>query len=167
LFQKELRRSLRNARSEKRVDALEGELARFIAADLWEKLKITQNDSGHSRIHLHRSDDVVNPLGFLSAISTALTDLSLSTSASKVDKFLVVFSSTPSSQTSSSTTVVLICGSDDKAVAVVGDALKAKLGVKGGGKGARWSGKFVGVWKIERENALVDEILTGISDNGN
>ena len=39
--------------------------------------------------------------------------------------------------------------------------ITAKLGVKGGGKGVRWSGKWTGVWKDEKEGVAVQEVLAG------
>ena len=41
----------------------------------------------------------------------------------------------------------------------VGDGLKARLGVKGGRKGPRWSGKSIGVWKESREKDAIDGVL--------
>ena len=70
--------------------------------------------------------------------------------------------SSPSAQTTTSTTVVLVFGSDDKLVKEVGEGLKAKLNVKGGGKGPRWSGKFTSVWKDAREGAVVESLLGGL-----
>ena len=72
---------------------------------------------------------------------------------------LVVLSSSPAMQTAGTTTVVMVLGSDEARVRAAGDALKARLGVKGGGKGTRWSGKFTGVWREAKEGAVVDEIL--------
>jgi hypothetical protein len=52
---------------------------------------------------------------------------------------LVVFTSSPTSQTATSTTPVLIdiFDSEDVRVKEVGEALKLRLGVKSGGKGLR------------------------------
>ncbi|KAL0950042.1 hypothetical protein HGRIS_010050 [Hohenbuehelia grisea] len=148
-------------RGDKRVDALEGELARLIAADIVQKLGAAHGGAVPV-LHLHRSDDSANPLGFLSAISMALSDIL--PNANLANGFLIVLSSSPLTQTVSSVTVVLVCGTDDKLVKTSGDALKSKLGVKGGGKGTRWSGKYTGVWKAERENIAVDEILKSVSE---
>jgi len=76
--------------------------------------------------------------------------------------YVVVLSSSPSTQTTNSVSTVLLLGSDDAKVKFAGEGLKAKLGVKGGGKGPRWSGKFVGIWKENRENAGVAEVLHGL-----
>ena len=145
-------------KSEKRLVDIEIELAQHIARDL--VAKITSEDRAIFKYHLHRIDDSNNALGFLSSIAFAVTDM---VSTSKNSKpYVVVFSSSPSAQTTNSVSTVLLLGSDDAKVKVVGESLKAKLGVKGGGKGPRWSGKFVGVWKESRENAGVVEVLNNI-----
>lgn len=134
-------------KAEKRVDELGMELARFIA----EQLVIDMNqgdDAGLFKKHVSRTDDTANALGLLSAISFAVADME----ASKKQPYIVVLTSSPSSQTATSTTTVVVFGSDEKVVKEAGDGLKTKLGVKGGGKGIKWSGKFTGVWKkIDRE----------------
>ena len=92
-----------------------------------------------------------------------MTDMASTTSVPKNSKpYLVVLSSSPSTQTTSSVSTVLLLGSDDAKVKLAGEGLKAKLGIKGGGKGPRWSGKFIGVWKENRENAGVVEVLHNI-----
>lgn len=74
-----------------------------------------------------------------------------------VPPYIVVLSSSPSTQTATSTSTVLVFGLDEGKVKEAGDALKTKLNVKGGGKG-RWSGKFTGVWR-EKESRAVEEAL--------
>ena len=58
--------------------------------------------------------------------------------------------------------IIGVTGNEAKEVRRLGDALKAKLGVKGGGRGVRWSGKWTGVWKEAKENTLVEEILQSL-----
>ena len=138
-------------RATKRVEDLETELAQAVAAEL---AAAAPREDGRVALHRHRTDDSANALGFLSAISTAF--------AGKVGEgkeFLIVLSSSPSAQATTSTTVVLVFGSNDKVVKEVGEALKSKLNVKGGGKGPRWSGKFTGVWKDTREGAVAEDII--------
>lgn len=139
----------------KRVEDIEVELAAIVAKDIVGRVA----DSGPNAAYLqqHRVDDTANALGFLNAVSMAFAN----SISAKPDtpSYLVVLSSSPSAQTTSSTTVVLIFGSDEKKVKEVGDGLKSKLNVKGGGKGTRWSGKFTGVWKEGRENALIEEVF--------
>ena len=142
-------------KSEKRVADIEIELAQHIARDL--VAKITKEVGPVFKYHLHRTDDSNNPLGFLSAIACAVTDTVSITSSSK--PYVFILSSSPSTQTTSSVSTVVILGSEDAKVKAAGEGLKAKLGVKGGGKGSRWSGKFVGVWKENRENTGVVEML--------
>lgn len=138
----------------KRVEDLEAELAVVVAKDL---LNAVVNDSENPErtfVHRHRVDDSTNALGFLNAIS-----MSYASQAPPDLAYLIVLSSSPSSQSASSTSVVLIFGADEKKVREVGEGLKSKLSVKGGGKGMRWSGKFTGVWLEGREGAVVDEVL--------
>jgi len=142
-------------KSEKRVADIEIELAQQIARDL--VAKITNEDGDIFKYHLHRVDDSNNALGFLSSIAFAVSDMVSTTQSPK--PYVVILSSSPSSQTMNSVSTVLLLGSDDARVKVAGEGLKAKLGVKGGGKGPRWGGKFVGVWKENRENAGVVEVL--------
>ncbi|KAJ3510621.1 hypothetical protein NLJ89_g4572 [Agrocybe chaxingu] len=142
-------------RAEKRVSDVEQELAEHIAKDL--VAQTTKQESGEfSKHHIYRTDDTSNALGFLSSIAVAVTN---SLQAEAKGSYLIVFSSTPSSQTTTSISTILVLGSDDAKVKATGDGLKAKLGVKGGGKGPRWSGKFVGVWKESREGAAVNQLL--------
>ncbi|PCH41494.1 ThrRS/AlaRS common domain-containing protein [Wolfiporia cocos MD-104 SS10] len=142
-------------RATKRVEDVEGELAALLARELIRI--VSEKVDGPVLLHRHRTDDSVNALGFLNAISMAFAN----EVAGKSDppSYLVVLSSSPSAQIASSTSVVLIFGSDEKKVREVGEGLKTKLGVRGGGKGTRWSGKFTGVWLDAREGAMVKEVL--------
>ncbi|KAL1937732.1 hypothetical protein VTO73DRAFT_12885 [Trametes versicolor] len=142
-------------KASKRVEDLEAELAAAVAAELAAAPAV--EGQGGVALYRHRTDDAANALGFLSAISTAFVGKVAGKDEAR--PYLVVLSSAPSAQTATSTTVVLVFGSDDKKVKEAGDALKAKLNVKGGGKGPRWSGKFAGVWKEGREGAAVATIL--------
>ena len=137
----------------KRVDDVELELAGYIAKEML----VTSADAANVVVHKHRADDSANPLAFLTAISTAF--MTEAATREPVPSYTIVLSSSPSMQTATSTTIVMVFGSDDKRVKEVGEALKAKLGVKGGGKGSRWSGKFSGVWKDAKEGGMVNEIL--------
>ena len=148
-------------KTEKRLVDIEVELARHIARDL--VAKITSEDGAIFKYHLHRIDDSNNALGFLSSIAFAVTDMVSTTSVPKNSKpYVVVLSSSPSAQTTNSVSTVLLLGSDDAKVKIAGEGLKAKLAVKGGGKGPRWSGKFVGVWRENRENAGIVEVLDSL-----
>jgi len=147
-------------KAEKRVGDLETELAEHVAKKLLADLALKATDSTPSSIHLHRLDDSSTALGFLSSIATVINNKAEEHLSSR--PYLVILSSSPSAQTQSSVSTVLVVGSDDKAVKQAGDQLKAKLGVKGGGKGPRWSGKFIGVWKAVKEGATVAELLGDI-----
>jgi len=135
--------------AEKRVADLESQLVSITAKELLHS--VTQGNGGEISAHVHRNDD---PLVFLTSIASEFARLwTASEHASK--QYLIVFTSSPTSQTATSTTLVLVFGSEDSSVKEVGEILKLKLGVKGGGKGPRWSGKWTGVWKPAKEGELV------------
>ncbi|PFH46167.1 hypothetical protein AMATHDRAFT_156090 [Amanita thiersii Skay4041] len=140
-------------RAEKRVADLETELAKTLADVLTNDI-ISAPEGVLYKKHIHRVDNTSNPLSFLTAVSFATTNALPSPPTS----YLCVLSSSPLPQTSSSMTVLLLFGSDDKIVKVAGEALRTKLGVKGGGKGQKWSGKFTGVWR-QQEDHLVEDML--------
>ncbi|KAJ7781284.1 ThrRS/AlaRS common domain-containing protein [Mycena metata] len=137
----------------KRIEDVELEVAKYIATDL---IRDMQGVSGVFKKYLHRTDDSPSALNLLTAISSAFASMT-GTEAS----YLIVLSSSPSAQTQTNNNVFFVIGSDDKHVKVVGDGLKTKLGVKGGGKGLKYSGKLVGVWKGKDD--IVDDILSGVS----
>ncbi|KAF8192558.1 ThrRS/AlaRS common domain-containing protein [Pholiota molesta] len=139
-------------KAEKRVADIEQELAEHIAKGLVRRSPALKH-------HIHRTDDTGNALGFLNAIAFSLAAI-LPSAASASRPYVIVLSSAPSTQTANSTSTVLVLGSEDSKVKTVGDALKMKLSIKGGGKGPRWSGKYIGVWKEKRENTGVEEILS-------
>ncbi|KAJ7068251.1 hypothetical protein C8F01DRAFT_1117460 [Mycena amicta] len=143
----------------KRVEDVELELAKHIAADLFSAMQQQTTSEGIYKKHIHRLDDSPSALNFLTSIASAFAD-----QAAKSDvktSYLLVFSSSPSAQTSTNTNVVFVLGSDEVKVKVVGDGLKTKVGVKGGGKGLRWSGKRVGIWKA-KEDSSVEEIIASV-----
>ena len=75
--------------------------------------------------------------------------------------YTLLLTSTTSAQTPTTTTVVLLFGSNDARVKQVGEALKAQFKtLKGGGKGASWSGKNTGVWLHDREGKAAEAALT-------
>lgn len=139
---------------EKRVGDLEAELAGLIARRLVGEMAQGVDD-GLFKKYTHRTDDTGNPLGFVSSISHAFSNIE----TAAANPHLVVLTSSPSVQTTTSTTVVLIFGSDESKIKEAADAFKRKLNVKGGGKGLRWSGKFLGIWKEGREGLLLEEAL--------
>lgn len=149
-------------KAEKRVGELEGELAEYISKTLLADAASQASSGTSSIVHYHRTDDSSNPLGFLSSIATVIGNKSKELLPSR--PYLFILSSSPSTQTQSSINTVLVVGGDDKVVKQAGDALKGKLGVKGGGKGPRWSGKFIGVWKAAREGTAIAEIIGDIQN---
>jgi misacylated tRNA(Ala) deacylase len=146
-------------KAEKRVADIEQELAEHIAKGLVSQITNPESGSGLFKHHIHRTDDTGNALGFLNAIAFSLAAI-LPSAASASCPYVIVLSSAPSTQTANSTSTVLVLGSEDSKVKTVGDALKMKLSIKGGGKGPRWSGKYIGVWKEKRENTGIEEILS-------
>ncbi|KAJ7498970.1 ThrRS/AlaRS common domain-containing protein [Mycena latifolia] len=139
----------------KRIEEVELELAKYIATDLAREM---QGGDTMFKKHLHRTDDSGTVLAFLTAISSAFSEV---VAKSGIETpYLIILSSSPSAQIATNTNVVFILGSDDKRVKEVGDALKTKLGVKGGGKGSKWSGKFGGVWKNGKEDVVINDLLS-------
>lgn len=151
-------------KAEKRGEDLEAELAPLIASDLLKDLEDDKAGEGLFVSSKHRTDDTNNALGFLSAISSSFAN-ALSASPFKDRQYLIVLSSSPSAQTSASTHIVLIVGSDEEKVKEAGEGIKVKLGVKGGGKGTRWSGKLIGTWKEGRYDAALQEVLENLKGN--
>ncbi|KAK1224395.1 hypothetical protein PQX77_012691 [Marasmius sp. AFHP31] len=145
-------------RAEKRVSDLESELAKAISDKMVSEAKQipASSEQGLFKKYVQRTDDGGNSLGFLSAIAFAFSS---STAESASGRYLIVLSSSPSSQTATSTTLVMVSGSDDALVKAAGEALKERLGVKGGGKGPRWSGKYTGVWRENKEGNAVESLL--------
>lgn len=142
---------------EKRAADLESQLVSVVAKELLQSAAQASEDRFST--HVHRSDD---PLVFLTSIASEFVGLwTASEHASR--QYLVVLTSSPTSQTATSTTVVLVVGSEDASVKEAGEVLKLKLGVKGGGKGPRWSGKWTGVWKPAKEGEIVGEVVKGLS----
>ncbi|TFK28783.1 alanyl-tRNA synthetase domain-containing protein [Coprinopsis marcescibilis] len=144
-------------KAEKRLGDLEIELAERIGQDIAQELAKSEEQQLFTD-YLQRVEDSTNALGFLSAIATAVCT---AVAANKLEsrRFLVALSSTPSSQTVTSLTTVMLVGSENEDVKKAGDALKAKLGIKGGGKGSRWSGKYTGVWNRGKDGEIVEEVL--------
>lgn len=148
-------------KAEKRVTDIEQELAEHIAKGFVSQITNPESGNGLFKHHIHRTDDTGNTLGFLSAIAFSLgAILPLAEEVSR--PYVIVLSSAPSTQTANSISTVLVLGSEDSKVKAVGEALKTKLSVKGGGKGPRWSGKYIGVWKENRENTGIEEILSNL-----
>ena len=141
--------------AEKRVVDLESQLSIFAAKEL---LQIVTQVDGRLSAYVHRNDD---SLVFLTAIASEFTKLwTASEYASK--EHIIVLTSSPTSQTTASLTLILVFGSADAIVKEVGETLKLGLGVKGGGKGSRWSGKWTGVWRPTKEGELVDRAVRGL-----
>lgn len=142
-------------RAEKRAEALEAEVARSLARDLAAQISDDVGEGGCWKHHLHRTDDTPGAVAFLGSVAAAF----VTAVGEQPREYLVVLSSSPSAPASTSTNVVLVVGSDDGRVKAVGEGLKGKLSVKGGGKGTKWSGKHVGVWREAKESVVVDEVL--------
>ncbi|KAI0036735.1 ThrRS/AlaRS common domain-containing protein [Vararia minispora EC-137] len=142
-----------NKRREKRIEDIERELAQTIGASLIEEMLRwrTEGGEGEWTRYIGRVDDEAGAHGFLQAITFAFKDLL----PKDAPPYTLLLTSSPSSPTQTSTTVVMIFGSDDIRVKKVGEALKAQFKtLKGGGKGARWSGKATGVWLNERDGKM-------------
>lgn len=154
-------------KADKRVEDLEIELARSVgsglASEMLKDLRELETEKKPYVKHYHRTDDPSRALTFLQSITSSFLSSLPSGSSEVTSPYILILTSSAAAQTSSSTTSVLVLSSDDDRTKTVGDALKAKLGVKGGGRGVRWSGKWTGVWKETKENVLVEEILQNLS----
>ncbi|KAI5124984.1 hypothetical protein M0805_007409 [Coniferiporia weirii] len=153
-------------RAEKRAEELAAELAGAVSSGLLSEMERSISSSGDEQVpytrHYHRMDDPSSALTFLQAVSSAFASALTASPNAAARPYVLVLNSSPVSQTGTSTSTVLLLSSDEKLVRFVGDALKVKLGVKGGGRGVRWSGKWVGVWKDAKEGAIVNEILASV-----
>lgn len=151
-------------RVDKRAEELEQELARVIGSNLLTAMQedgLQKGDEMPFVKHYHRTDDPARALGFLQSI-VSFGILAPLSSADKIRPYTFVLTSTPVEKRSTNITTVLVLGSDDTRAKAAGEALKSKLGVKGGGKGPRWSGKFVGVWRDDKEGSAVKEALESL-----
>ncbi|CAK5275675.1 unnamed protein product [Mycena citricolor] len=140
----------------RRVDDIESELAKYIAAGAVNEMKSAEGQLFVK--HIHRTDDSVSALAFLTAICASFSDAASQSSAAP--SYVLVLSSSPSGPATTNVNVIAVLSSDDKLTKVVGDALKSKMGVKGGGKGPRWTGKHTGVWKSAKGDQIIEEILS-------
>ncbi|KAI9447955.1 ThrRS/AlaRS common domain-containing protein [Lactarius indigo] len=137
-------------RREKRVDDLERELARVLGVRLAEEMAQWRAAGGEGEWakFVSRVDDSPSAQPFLQAVTLAFA-AHLSGQGYTANRYTLLLVSSPSSQTSSSTTSV-------------GEELKRQFKtLKGGGKGTRWSGKFVGVWLESREGKTALSHLLG------
>jgi misacylated tRNA(Ala) deacylase len=142
--------------AERRVADLESQLVSVVAKEVLHS--ITHVKGERFSAYVHRNDD---PLAFLTAISSEFAKL-WAASAHASNEYLIGLTSSPTSQSATSSTLVLVFGSEDGSVKEVGETLKLKLGVKGGGKGPRWSGKWTGVWRPAQEGELVSKTVKWI-----
>jgi misacylated tRNA(Ala) deacylase len=112
---------------------------------------------------LSRTDDSQTARAFLQAVTLAFAAY-VPKQADTTCRFMLLLVSSPSSQTPSSTSVVMLFGAEENRVKTVSDELKKQFKtLKGGGKGSRWSGKFVGVWLADRESKTASALLSQTS----
>jgi misacylated tRNA(Ala) deacylase len=152
-------------RREKRVDDLERELAGSLGRQLAEEMAQWRAAGGEGEWTrcLSRTDDSQTARAFLQAVTLAFTAY-VPEQAETTCQFMLLLVSSPSSQTPSSTSVVMLFGSEENRVKTVSDELKKQFKtLKGGGKGSRWSGKFVGVWLADREGKTASTLLSQTS----
>lgn len=149
-------------KANKRIDSLEGELSGTIALRLFDKARAKPRLFQYQ----HRPDDSTDPLGFLSLVATKFLHFYEKPAfKTKASYYAIGLTSSPSVQTATTVTTIFIFGSDEAQVKIYGEAVKAQLGVKGGGKGNKWSGKFIGVWSIDKEGAALEKILRDTPEN--
>lgn len=149
-------------RREKRVDDLERELAGSLGRQLAEEMaqwRAAGGEGGWARC-LSRTDDSQTARAFLQAVTHAFAAF-VPEQVDTACQFTLLLVSSPSSLTPSSTSVVMLFGADENRVKSVSDELKKQFKtLKGGGKGSRWSGKFVGVWLADREGKTASALLS-------
>jgi misacylated tRNA(Ala) deacylase len=149
-------------RREKRVEDLERELAGSLGRQLAEEMAQWRAAGGEGEWVrcLSRTDDSQTARTFLQAVTLAFA----AHVPEQACQFTLLLVSSPSSQTSSSTTVVMLFGAEEDRVKAASDELKKQFkALKGGGKGSRWSGKFVGVWLADREGKTALAFLSQTS----
>jgi misacylated tRNA(Ala) deacylase len=149
-------------RREKRVEDLERELAGLLGRQLAEEMVQWRAAGGEGKWVrcLSRTDDSQTARAFLQAVTLAFT-AHVPEPANTTCQFMLLLASSPSSQTSSSTTVVMLFGAEENHVKAASDDLKKQFKpLKGGGKGPRWSGKFIGVWLADREGKAALTLLS-------
>ncbi len=149
-------------RREKRIDDLEHELASVVGVQLAEEMAqwCASGGEGEWVKFVSRTDDSPSAQPFLQAIALTFA-AHLSGQSDSTGRYTLLLASSPSSQTSSSTTVVMVFGDEDKRVKAIGEELKRQFKtLKGGGKGVRWSGKFVGVWLADREGRMASSLTS-------
>jgi len=153
-------------RREKRVDDLERELAGSLGRQLVEEMAQWRAGGGEGEWTrcLSRTDDSQTARAFLHAVTLAFTAYVPKQADDTTCQFTLLLVSSPSSQTPSSTSVVMLFGAEENRVKAVSDELKKQFKtLKGGGKGSRWSGKFVGVWLVDREGKTASALLSQTS----
>jgi len=152
-------------RREKRVEDLERELAGSLGCQLAEEMAQWRAAGGEGEWVkcLSRTDDSQTVRAFLQAVTLAFA-AHVPEQAGTTCQFTLLLVSSPSSQTSSSTTVVMLFGAAENRIKAASDELKKQFKtLKGGGKGPRWSGKFVGVWLADREGKTASALLSRTS----
>ncbi|KAH9977702.1 ThrRS/AlaRS common domain-containing protein [Lactifluus volemus] len=150
-------------RREKRVDDLERELAGVLGRQLAEEMVQWRDAGGEGEWVrcVSRTDDSPSAQTFLMAVTVAFAAARPAEQADAPHRYTFLLVSSPSSRTSSSTSIVMLFGNEEKRVKVVGDELKKQFKtLRGGGKGTRWSGKFVGVWLADREEKQALAVLS-------
>ncbi|KAN0126766.1 ThrRS/AlaRS common domain containing protein [Russula decolorans] len=152
-------------RREKRVDDLERELAGSLGRQLAEEMAQWRAAGGEGEWArcLSRTDDSQTARALLQAVTLAFAAY-VPKQADTTCQFTLLLVSSPSSQTPSSTSVIMLFGAEENRVKTVSDELKKQFKtLKGGGKGCRWSGKFVGVWLADRESKTASALLSQTS----
>lgn len=134
----------------KRTEELETELAAYIVKELERERQALPSERTKFVSFKHHSGSSSNPLNFLTLIQFSWR----ANPASSMPYLLLL----AESQKSEGNTVVLVIGSDDNDVKRLGDKLKAG-GIKGGGKGGKWSGKTDN-WKRLGGDEWIQSILS-------
>ncbi|GAA5889028.1 hypothetical protein JCM8208_007748 [Rhodotorula glutinis] len=154
------------AEAKRREKKLMGELAGFVARDLWDRAqgREGEGEGRGARASTLREDDATNSLEFLASVAAELKPrIDAASATSSLSLFVLACGATAGSPSAAAAGgAVLIIGSEQLVVEAGKRVVEAfgKERVKGGGKG-RWQGKVTGRW--ENGDALllkriVDEV---------
>ncbi len=148
-------------RREKHIDDLEHELAGVVGVQLAEEMAQWRASGGGGEWvkFVSRTDDLPSAQPFLQTIALTFA-AHLSGQSDSTGRYTLLLASSPLLNI-----LIFNCRygfrGQDKHVKAIGEELKRQIEtLKGGGKGVRWNGKFVGVWLAEREGKMASSLLS-------
>ncbi|KPV72447.1 uncharacterized protein RHOBADRAFT_55913 [Rhodotorula graminis WP1] len=139
------------AEAKRREKKLAGELAGFVARDLWERAQQGREGEGAgagARASTLREDDATNSLEFLASVAAELKPR-IDAAAPSSSLFVLACGATAGSPTAAAAGGAVLIVGTEALVVEAGKRVVDTFGrerVKGGGKG-RWQGKVTGRWE--------------------